>query len=1379
MSALATSTSLSTKKPLPPTPGSSGLPVVPWQPRAPARAPTAPVRGRGRRNKHHSAVPVAPARTTAVTSARLPVSDVSLPDVARDGDADSVTTHDTAGAISVTDDEPVLYVTFPVPQDSWVDDLAYRLVRVPRPKSRTPHPKLSIQRAYLEQRAFDQFVEMGIDIVVDVGGNPRRHHTMSALNSELPGARVRAWCHSCCPDILPEDAVRGVLNQKMRLAGACGDFCTLRTQQCLRARNAQALLFVHSHYYFDADEFARVVFATRDQVAMVVCHFFNGASGNFEHDEATWKRDMVNDIITMHAKGNAAAYRHPPSDFVRPGVTTVTSSGLRISASLLESVRDSALVIVKVTPDTGVPTTSSPSDVGLKAIGSGSARFLIPEGLYASVLTHAAGRPTDARNLSSLCMWMRRSADVSQWAESTHNAKDALHVLAMTVLTEAPNDAGAVLRDMIYDTGATTADMNSALAFQPQDPFVRVWRLLVSIGAPRTVVLALVEELAKTVFPPIGIAMLLYEAISHGYSVARARGTATGVLVGLGHAIITAPVHVSAFIPLPGLRPLAQLALRTAVHAGFNVAQRVLGAKDKVGLASVFDAAPGLREKLAGLSPRVRAAELFADAVQMAESIGKRMPAGVPGGMGWEVATVFPTALFEEALKQKDPRWGWFISLLESLCSCGWLQLQGVSVPDAIALTGLKALATLPLHATGYVRLFASATTDLLIKTVFHATWNVFVDLWSRRQTIVPSDLAFGGAPQADLLKHLSRVLPKELWLAAAVLFSGLGLAALAEAVLPTVFGRFSHVADVTSVPTERRRRYRYVATTCFRDVVPLPPSVDEHFFVVVDGVKYTGRDVRVTERVKPYSLELAGETIVLCKHSVGECRPTPGYAQCGPLVHGYYPVVPRPCVHNELIAMTVRGATPRVESGESEQGNELGVREATKWFDKLNLWPETVANDMLESEFLDSRKPSQRRGIAHDLATAEQEQFAISMHVKVEALIKPNAPTAHFESIGTMDALMPPPVCKPRHIQARQPRHQLVTGPPLLRFMSALKANCSMGSPIWVASGYTAEEYGDWFISATSYGHPFHSPPSGYSVGNGDATNYDSTHNHRCFAIEHVSMERLIADSTAAEFQVTACVDQRGRSKNGLVYGHKRVRPSGDAGTTALNCACNSFHLNAAMDSLGVSWYRAAVLGDDIVIIVLTSEVHLIREGLARFYMERGFLYEFDWFSDVRAAEFCSGHFWPCIVDGVPTFKYGPKPGRMLCKMMACVSPDSQPDLQSWIRDRLASAEAEACHVPVVRGLILNGLKRFGRGKVVYDVLRTEHWTAAPAQVVPAAYDMAATLYDTTVANLLELEAHLLSMPWESDMFKGATALSVQDLVVFDLGLTPRSHMA
>lgn len=189
------------------------------------------------------------------------------------------------------------------------------------------HPHSAWQRSHLEQLAFKAASAARVSecCIADVGS----------------GARVvrlgKHFVHCMCPHIM-----QGDLNRMSEAKRIKAKMCTHRLQEC-DCGPFEALVFVHSAYYFTTEELVHAISQTASKTAYVVGHVFEEAYGSLNYNEASYEVGLLGDrpVVTMKVVGNAFSYVHPPLPW--DGDQTPYHSPYTVDVETLNVMGDSRL----------------------------------------------------------------------------------------------------------------------------------------------------------------------------------------------------------------------------------------------------------------------------------------------------------------------------------------------------------------------------------------------------------------------------------------------------------------------------------------------------------------------------------------------------------------------------------------------------------------------------------------------------------------------------------------------------------------------------------------------------------------------------------------------------------------------------------------------------------------------------------------------------------------------------------------------------------------------------------------------------------------------------------------------------------------------------
>jgi hypothetical protein len=180
-----------------------------------------------------------------------------------------------------------------------------------------PHVVLHYERAIAESVLLSRMRDFGIRSLIDVGGNASR--TMG------PARHYKMEYHSCSPVLSAADIMRAArLSMSRRSAEASAHTCHNVASEC--GVQADALLFIHSLYYFQPYELAELLInRSTTRTAFAVVNEFAGFGGEMPSAkgglaESTWARSPDGEI-THSVNGNVTPYVHGNVDWLHRGVS--------------------------------------------------------------------------------------------------------------------------------------------------------------------------------------------------------------------------------------------------------------------------------------------------------------------------------------------------------------------------------------------------------------------------------------------------------------------------------------------------------------------------------------------------------------------------------------------------------------------------------------------------------------------------------------------------------------------------------------------------------------------------------------------------------------------------------------------------------------------------------------------------------------------------------------------------------------------------------------------------------------------------------------------------------------------------------------------------
>lgn len=203
------------------------------------------------------------------------------------------------------------------------------------------HPLLRIERQWAEDAAIAYINRLASKysvvpdlatktLVVDIGGNPNRHH-----HAHRP-------IHSCNPVFSSTDAFR----KYQAPAGALT--CSHLVEKCTCVTPI-AYLSVHSLYYFSPDVISQLVSRTVLKVAVCVVHEFRDAYGSFCEGEAVYH--MVSPTtVSMSVTGASSAYVHSNLGWLKAG-SFMTQDGSKLVWTKVSTFGSNSVYCFTLTSD--------------------------------------------------------------------------------------------------------------------------------------------------------------------------------------------------------------------------------------------------------------------------------------------------------------------------------------------------------------------------------------------------------------------------------------------------------------------------------------------------------------------------------------------------------------------------------------------------------------------------------------------------------------------------------------------------------------------------------------------------------------------------------------------------------------------------------------------------------------------------------------------------------------------------------------------------------------------------------------------------------------------------------------------------------------------
>lgn len=267
-----------------------------------------------------------------------------------------------------------------------------------------------------------------------------------------------------------------------------------------------------------------------------------------------------------------------------------------------------------------------------------------------------------------------------------------------------------------------------------------------------------------------------------------------------------------------------------------------------------------------------------------------------------------------------------------------------------------------------------------------------------------------------------------------------------------------------------------------------------------------------------------------------------------------------------------------------------------------------------------------------------------------------------------------------PRAIQGATHHANVALGPFISQVSKGLARQWDGAGKFYYTSGATGVSVGAWLHN--------HYQPGDYLVDI-DFTSYDGTQNRDTFAFTKAFYEDCgIAQFPNALAVLDSHVEIHGFTRNNVEY---RVNDGMCSGNPDTSCS-NSLVTGVSAEFGYYNYFGTtdgifiAAMGDDNTAVI---PQHLMRgrsadelkaHMIAHFY-RLGFIAKVNVTDQLPKAEFCSGVFWPALVEGSETFVLGAKPGKQLTKIGYSLTAHP-PSTVAGMMDGLKTAYA---HVPLL----------------------------------------------------------------------------------------------
>jgi hypothetical protein len=1192
------------------------------------------------------------------------------------------------------------------------------------PRKKHTHPISHIERLIAEEVCVHSLRE---GLILDIGGNARRHATMAARNPR------RLQVHCACPILEPADVMRrarylGLTNYCDHVGPGSDD-----GQPCNCHPFSQAMS-VHVLYYQTKQEvlcllscLAQFADDANPPQYVAAFHLFPGPRGRYHCGESEWSHDGGG-RIQMTVAGNNTPYLHrdPTVEFAGgyyqgyvPAVgaframawSQVTAVGntviyrfmlapvgmtpprpvsVQFLAELQHSIADMAIRVDLGTMPAdaagSVPTyvrdtleVSDAYSVGDYLILAGPARTqYIPIQAVWSVASQIMGKKRDASQIVRAYAYAK-------------SALDKLHINPQDKLVMEPYVAA-----MGYTVTLET-ELQTLASIKRQKPTIDLYNALLVMGGPTVLTWwSAIKLFFQRFLPRVALCTLL-AAVSivatRRLSVLAGRAArlgARGLLTGASHLCRRAcSAMVLGFHPHPspataGLADSLLLSRATSLAAAAEVT--LSNCVTKLDLPNVVKAFPTAAIGWLSLGRQL------AETVLKGSHTGAYWPSRTTPD-AFVAALVVAAPVIEETLKFYVPGFTLGLSVAETISTC----FTG----------GIPSGPLLARQAAGRLALHFSFTlhNNLLHRIVHHSIWN----------------------------------------LACACFMFG----------APAVFGSLSRLLSYPAVaglaPSDPRAPGPKRPTLCFRQQ-PLKP-LNEGAAVIVKGPDF--------------------------------CQITFGNRQCGPATTRVRPIVSRSCIHNELVSIRNRVA---FQQDTPDQGVILACERFTVLYWHILFRDDWVASHFPVS--LTVEEIGGRLVVLHDadefaarwrawLAGRMQRPISVlrtsewlthfpaskrlvlaeaASNVRRGVDWRSILPIDHFVKRENLlhewdDGLTT--VINPRAISARKPEYQVLLGP----FYYQLSKEFL--SPAWsddhflhYCSGYTAQTLGamlDRRLQALGVINPV------YYVN--DMGMYDATQGEQVRACQFRKWRPMARDYPALVRQaIDHLVDTHGHSPHGVTF--RCLVPqkhSGDPDTSVdnseLDGTTHCFALERGSAAAGLDDPMALhfvdrypvdffVLGDDN--FAVGSEPHLRALLTDPTLSLMGFITKAQLVGP-EMLDFCSSRFFTMLVDGQPQRVLVPKLGRCAAKLFY-MHKDHQDPL-GWARGVAECMQLLIGDLPYFR-LVIPAVLALTAGHRSIPVVLEAHkfYATTRCSMLPETWSELEATYGVARSEWESLEQHVLS---------------------------------
>nr|UHS72097.1 MAG: hypothetical protein 1 [Tombusviridae sp.] len=358
----------------------------------------------------------------------------------------------------------------------------------------------------------------------------------------------------------------------------------------------------------------------------------------------------------------------------------------------------------------------------------------------------------------------------------------------------------------------------------------------------------------------------------------------------------------------------------------------------------------------------------------------------------------------------------------------------------------------------------------------------------------------------------------------------------------------------------------------------------------------------------------------------------------------GHIPIVSTSNQENEYVALRNRVCMDVYEPKEGVWDALLETTLLNNWidFDEIRHCIDFDVDRAFE-KWNASFPPGRRRNQSAAWAKLqsqplERENFIRKTFVKVEKLLKSTADGYDGHT--------------PRAIQGDTDEANVTLGPFVQQYAKALAKQWNGDGIFFYTSGATGDQVGQWM--ADNY-------EPGDLIIEVDMSLYDGTQRKGPYEMTGSAFTAAGMD----DFGDAAIVYDNhrnivGYTRHGVKYKADYGMCSGNTETSVGNS--QNTGLTAAdilTKTFGPGFGKIAVHGDDNTSIIKARSVtragltHAeIKSAVEKGLVDFGFVPKVKVLTELAKAEFCSGVFWPAVVDGVETYVLGAKPGKQLPKI-------------------------------------------------------------------------------------------------------------------------------